>query len=58
MARATKPKPKLIDLFHDWTKAMDNATSASSKMSITPALMKAEEETYNIFYEALKKCNC
>jgi len=58
MERTAKPKPKLVDLFHKWLIAQTKAKSLSGKMSITPSALKAEEEAYTEFYEALKKCNC
>ena len=58
MARAIKPKPKLIDLFTTWREAQMIAVKAASGMSITPSQIRDEQRTYQEFYEALKKCNC
>lgn len=58
MARTIKSKPKLVDLFMDWRDAEKKALLAAGRMSITPALMKAERDAYNKLFERLLECKC
>lgn len=58
MDRATKPKPKLIDLFHEWRQAKTDVDLYAGKMSITPSLLAAEQESYKKFYKRLQECKC